>query len=86
MNAPALPKTRMNVDEFLAWSKRQPDDRYELVNGEIVATAEGFSPRGKKNLNWSAMIPPLAYHDGRNVLELYRIDGPRRLERLGAAP
>jgi len=37
MNAPALPKARMKVEEFLAWSKRQPDDRYELVDGEIVA-------------------------------------------------
>jgi Uma2 family endonuclease len=37
MNAPGLPKVRMKVDEFLAWSERQPDDRYELVDGEIVA-------------------------------------------------
>jgi Uma2 family endonuclease len=37
MNAPVMPKTRMRVDEFLAWSERQPDDRYELVDGEIVA-------------------------------------------------
>jgi len=37
MNAPVLPKARMKVDEFLAWSERQPDDRYELVDGEIVA-------------------------------------------------
>jgi Uma2 family endonuclease len=37
MNAPVLPKVRMKVDEFLAWSQRQPDDRYELVDGEIVA-------------------------------------------------
>jgi Uma2 family endonuclease len=37
MNAPVVPKARMKVDEFLAWSKRQPDDRYELVDGEIVA-------------------------------------------------
>jgi Uma2 family endonuclease len=37
MNAPGVPKLRMKVDEFLAWSARQPDDRYELVNGEIVA-------------------------------------------------
>jgi Uma2 family endonuclease len=29
---------RMNVEEFLAWSARQPDqDRYELVDGGIVA-------------------------------------------------
>jgi Uma2 family endonuclease len=39
MNAPVLPKARMKVDEFLAWSERQPDDRYELVDGEIVAMA-----------------------------------------------
>jgi Uma2 family endonuclease len=37
VNAPALPKARMKVDEFLAWSARQPDDRYELVGGEVVA-------------------------------------------------
>ncbi len=37
MNAPVLPKVRMNVDEFLVWSERQPDDRYELVDGEIIA-------------------------------------------------
>jgi hypothetical protein len=57
-----------------------------VLNGEIVATAEGFAPRGPKKLNWSAMISPRAYHDGRNVLEVYRIDSRRRLERLGAAP
>jgi len=32
-----LPKVKMNVDQFLAWSARQPDDRYELVNGQIAA-------------------------------------------------
>jgi len=37
MNVSVIPKVRMNVDEFLAWSERQPDDRYELVDGEIVA-------------------------------------------------
>jgi Uma2 family endonuclease len=37
MNAPALPKFRMTVDEFLAWSEQQPDDRYELVDGKIIA-------------------------------------------------
>ncbi|MEZ5787490.1 MAG: Uma2 family endonuclease [Xanthobacteraceae bacterium] len=38
MNARVLPKMRMNVDEFLAWSARQPEtDRYELVDGEIAA-------------------------------------------------
>jgi len=37
MNVSLIPNVRMNVDEFLAWSERQPDDRYELVDGEIVA-------------------------------------------------
>ncbi len=37
MSTTSLPKERMKVDEFLLWSERQPDDRYELVNGEIVA-------------------------------------------------
>lgn len=39
MNAPVLPEARMKVDEFLAWSERQPDYRYELVDGKIVAMA-----------------------------------------------
>jgi Uma2 family endonuclease len=40
MNVPVFPKVRMNVDEFLAWSEREPDDhRYELVDGEVVAVA-----------------------------------------------
>jgi Uma2 family endonuclease len=37
MNVPLIPKVRMKVEEFLVWSERQPDDRYELVDGEIVA-------------------------------------------------
>jgi Uma2 family endonuclease len=39
MNAPALPKQRMKVPEFLAWVNEQLDGRYELVDGEIVAMA-----------------------------------------------
>lgn len=47
MNAPAFPKMRMSVDEFLAWSARQPRGRYELVDGEAVA----MSPeRARHNL------------------------------------
>jgi Uma2 family endonuclease len=37
MNVSIVPDVRMNVDEFLAWSERQPaEDRYELVDGEVV--------------------------------------------------
>jgi Uma2 family endonuclease len=32
-----LPRMRMNVDEFLAWSEHQPDESYELVDGRVVA-------------------------------------------------
>jgi Uma2 family endonuclease len=39
MNAPALPKQRMKVPEFLAWANEQLGGRYELVDGEIVAMA-----------------------------------------------
>jgi hypothetical protein len=55
------------------------------VNGKIVATAEGFKARGKKKLNWSAMIPPSAYHDGANTVQVLRITGKRRLEAIGGA-
>jgi Uma2 family endonuclease len=37
MNAPAVPKQRMKVPEFLAWANEQLDTRYELVDGEVVA-------------------------------------------------
>jgi Uma2 family endonuclease len=37
MSTTALPKARMSVAEFPAWSEQQPDDRYELVDGEVVA-------------------------------------------------
>lgn len=38
MNVSLVPHVRMNVEEFLAWSERQPDeDRYELVDGEVVS-------------------------------------------------
>ena len=39
MSTTASPKTRMNVAEFLAWAETQPDGRYELLDGEIVAMA-----------------------------------------------
>jgi len=39
MNTTTLPKQRMKVPEFLAWAEAQPQGRYELVDGEIVAMA-----------------------------------------------
>jgi len=37
MNAPVVPKSGMNVAEFLAWAERQPRGRFELVDGLVVA-------------------------------------------------
>ena len=34
----AIPKERMNVEEFLAWSESAPG-RYELLDGQIFAQA-----------------------------------------------
>ena len=39
MSTTTLPKTPMKVPEFLAWAEAQPQGRYELVDGEIVAMA-----------------------------------------------
>jgi Uma2 family endonuclease len=37
MSVSIVPDVRMNVDEFLAWSERQPgEDRYELVDSAVV--------------------------------------------------
>ena len=30
---------RMTVDQFLAWAMAQPEGRFELVDGEVVAMA-----------------------------------------------
>jgi Uma2 family endonuclease len=39
MSTTTLPKQRMKVPEFLAWANDQLDTNYELVDGEVVATA-----------------------------------------------
>ena len=33
------PPGRMRVDEFLAWAMAQPEGRFELVDGTVVAMA-----------------------------------------------
>jgi Uma2 family endonuclease len=76
MNAPALPTARMKVDEFLAWSERQPDDRYELVDGEIVAmTRDTVRHNRTKSAVWRTLddavravgLPCLVFVDGVGV-------------------
>jgi Uma2 family endonuclease len=76
MNAPVLPKVRMNVDEFLAWSKRQQDDRYELLDGRIVAMtrdtvrhnqAKFAAARALQDAVRTAGLPCLVFIDGVGV-------------------
>lgn len=55
------------------------------LNDRIVATARGFASRGKKRLNWSALIPADAYRPGRNRVGVYRIVG-NELEPLTVTP
>jgi hypothetical protein len=55
------------------------------LNGRIVATADGFADHGVKKLNWAAMIPPNAYHDGSNTVQILRITGRNKLEAIGGA-
>jgi len=76
MNVSVIPKVRMNVDEFLAWSERQPDDRYELVDGEIVAmTRDTVRHNRAKAAAWRALedavraagLPCVVFIDGVGV-------------------
>jgi Uma2 family endonuclease len=76
MNVPVLPKERMKVDEFLAWSARQPDDRYELVDGEVVAMTrdtvrhnrtKGAAFRALEDAARAAGLPCVVLIDGVGV-------------------
>ena len=55
------------------------------VNGRIAATGVGFGDRGKQKLNWAVLVPPSAFHDGRNSVDVLRIDAGGGLTPLGGA-
>ena len=55
------------------------------VNGKIAATGVGFADRGKKKLNWAVMVPPSAFKDGRNVVQVFRIAPDGGLELIGSS-
>jgi Uma2 family endonuclease len=72
----AVPKARMDVAEFLAWSEGQPDDRYELVEGEVVAmTRDTVRHNQTKARIWrtlddavrKASLPCVVFVDGVGV-------------------
>jgi Uma2 family endonuclease len=37
MNTPVVPKQHMKVPEFFPWAETQPDGRFELVDGIVIA-------------------------------------------------
>jgi Uma2 family endonuclease len=52
----ALPKTRMTVDEYLAWSEQQPG-RFELFDGTVIAMApQGAGHAEKKAAVHAALL------------------------------
>jgi Uma2 family endonuclease len=52
----ALPKTRMTVDEYLAWVEEQPG-RYELLDGAVLAMSpEGAGHAEKKAAVHAALL------------------------------
>jgi Uma2 family endonuclease len=66
----------MKVDEFLAWSGGQPDDRYELVDGKVVAmTRDTVRHNRTKAVAWRTLddavqaggLPCLVLVDGVGV-------------------
>ena len=73
----ALPKQRMKVPEFLAWAEAQPQGRYELVNGEVVAMApervrhnlvKAAVFRTLDNAVRSARLPCTVFTDGVGIV------------------
>jgi Uma2 family endonuclease len=56
MSTSLAPTRQMTVAEFLAWTKAQPDDRYELVGGEVVAmTRDTVRHNRSKAAAWRAL-------------------------------
>ena len=56
MSLTVAPPRRMNVAEFLDWTEARPDDRYELVDGEIVAvTRDTVRHNRAKASAWRAL-------------------------------
>jgi Uma2 family endonuclease len=56
MSTTIAPAKTMNITEFLAWSEAQPDDRFELVAGEIIAmTRDTVRHNRAKAAAWRAL-------------------------------
>ena len=55
------------------------------LNGTVVAVGETFKPIGKYKVDWSVMLPPRAFRDGRNRLDVHEVSGGRLGRRIGGA-
>jgi hypothetical protein len=64
VNLSVRPKVRMKVDELLAWSQRQPDDRDELVDAVRAATlpCQLFIDRVGVKISEETLRIPVAAH------------------------
>jgi Uma2 family endonuclease len=70
------PRVRMTVEQFVDWAMAQPDGRYELMDGEVVAMApERAAHALLKSRIWRALetaiaerrVPCEALPDGMTV-------------------
>jgi hypothetical protein len=43
------------------------------LNGTVVATAPGYPPLGKRRFTFSAMLPPSAFSQGANRVEVFQV-------------
>ena len=73
----ALQKPKMSSRDFLDWASRQPKGRYELIDGEIVATAperaRHFIVKGNvfsalRQAIAGARLPCMVFTDGASVV------------------
>jgi hypothetical protein len=52
------------------------------LNGRIVATGSSFKPVGRYKVEFTALLPADAFTQGRNKLDIFRVDG-ETLARIG---
>lgn len=55
------------------------------LNGKIAAVGETFKPIGKYKVDWSVILPPEDFREGRNRLDIFEIEGGRVGRRVGGA-
>ena len=70
------PPGRMTVDEFLAWAMAQPEGRFELVDGKVVAMApERVAHARLKSEVWLALRDAIRTGDRVSGIGEWRLAG-----------